>query len=239
MGNISTAELTKFIEDNIPAFHGRRLESLSRLKLKEVLKRKNPYLFKAKNINTAERLVAGILDAYLSSQEETIFGNFLENLAIFICGKIYGGRKSTAEGVDMEFEKDDVLYIVSIKSGPNWGNHAQIEKMKQNFRKAKRIAVTKRIIAINGCCYGQDPHPEKEEYRKLCGQAFWEFISGNANLFTDIIEPLGHRAKQRNETFAEEYGKVVNRFTREFIAEFCHPDGAILWQRVVEFNSAR
>jgi len=211
--------------------------------LKDVLKRKNPYLFKAKNINTAEKLVSGILDAYLSSQEETIFGSFLENLAIFICGQIYGAHKSTAEGVDMEFEKDGVLYIVSIKSGPNWGNNSQIEKMKQNFRKAKRIANTnhprQNVIAINGCCYGREKSPGKEEYRKICGQEFWEFISGNANLFTDIIEPLGHRAKQRNETFAEEYGKVVNRFTGEFIAEFCHPDGTILWQEVVEFNSAR
>ena len=243
MANISTAELTKFIEDNIPAFHLRRLETLGRLRLKDVLKRKNPYLFKAKNINTAEKLVSGILDAYLSSQEETIFGSFLENLAIFICGQIYGAHKSTAEGVDMEFEKDGVLYIVSIKSGPNWGNNSQIEKMKQNFRKAKRIANTnhprQNVIAINGCCYGREKSPGKEEYRKICGQEFWEFISGNANLFTDIIEPLGHRAKQRNETFAEEYGKVVNRFTGEFIAEFCHPDGTILWQKVVEFNSAR
>ncbi|MCB1935052.1 MAG: hypothetical protein KDF59_03835 [Nitrosomonas sp.] len=31
---------------------------------------------------------------------------------------------------------------------------------------------------------------------KYCGQQFWEFISGTSNLYTDIIEPLGHEAKE-------------------------------------------
>ena len=63
-----------------------------------------------------------ILDAHLSSQEEGIFGGFLEELAVFICGRVYRGKKSSAEGIDLEFEKDGTSYLVSIKSGPNWGN---------------------------------------------------------------------------------------------------------------------
>jgi hypothetical protein len=58
-----------------------------------VMKRKNPYLFKAKNIQTAEELVKYVLDAFLSSQEETIFGDLMEELAIFVCKKIFDGYK--------------------------------------------------------------------------------------------------------------------------------------------------
>ena len=243
MQKLAVSEITQFIESNIPRFHRRRLESLEGLKLREVLQRKNPYLFKAKNITTAGELVKGILDAYLSSQEETIFGDFLEKLAVFICSKVYGGRKSAAEGIDLEVEKDGVLYIVSIKSGPNWGNSSQIKKMKDNFRKAKRILSTntsgRQIIAINGCCYGRETSEQKEEYLKLCGQSFWAFTSGNENLYTKIIEPIGHRAKERNEEFLVEYSKVVNKFTKEFIDEFCLADGAIDWELIVRFNSAR
>ncbi|MCL6511217.1 MAG: hypothetical protein K6U78_11050 [Anaerolineae bacterium] len=36
--------------------------------------KKNPYLYRAKDIQTAEPLVRNILDAYLSSQEEGMFG---------------------------------------------------------------------------------------------------------------------------------------------------------------------
>lgn len=73
---------------------------------------------------------------------------------------------------------------------------------------------------------------------KLCGQRFWEFISGRKSLYTDIIEPLGHKAKERNEAFQIEYGKVINRFTAEFIKGFCQSDGTILWNKLVQFNSA-
>ena len=167
------------------------------------LKRKNPYLFKAKNINTAQDFVKTILEAHLSSQEETIFGGFLEGLAIFICEQVYNGQKSAAEGIDLEFERDNIRYIVSIKSGPNWGNSNQVKKMRDNFNKAKRILRTNtslvNVVAVNGCCYGKNQSPDKGDYLKLCGQKFWDFISGDNNLYTNIIEPLGHQAKERNE----------------------------------------
>ncbi len=241
MKKISPAEITVFIEERIPSFHARRLEKLSALKLREVLKRKNPYLFKAKNITSAAELVKGILDAHLSSQEETIFGGFLEELAVFICEKAFGGRKSSAEGVDMEFERKGIHYLVSIKSGPNWGNSSQIRKMEQSFKKAKQILGTntarKNIVAVNGCCYGVERKEDRGDYLKLCGQRFWSFISDDDDLYTTIIEPLGHRAKERNDEFQKEYGKVFNLFTQEFIKEFCAPDGAIDWEKIVRFNS--
>lgn len=58
------------------------------------------------------------------------------------------------------------------------------------------------------------------------------------NLYTDIIKPLGHTAKERNEEFAEEYGKCMNLFTKQFIAEFCLPDGTILWDKIVRLTSS-
>lgn len=164
-------------------------------------------------------------------------------MAVFISGSVYGGRKSSSEGIDLEFSKDGINYIISIKSGPNWGNSRQIARMKDDFKRAKRILSTntsgQKVVAVNGCCYGKDDKPDKGDYLKLCGQRFWEFISGNENLYTDIIEPLGHKAKEKNERFSEEYAKVINRFTREFSIEYCNEDGSILWEKLVKFNSAK
>jgi len=241
MNPLSLTDIFKYVEKNIGTFHEKRLNRLENLKLNDILKRKNPYLFKAKNILTAQDLVQTILDAYLSSQEETIFGDFLEGLAIFINNKVYGGQKSSAEGIDLEFKKEKIKYIVSIKSGPNWGNSSQIRKMEDNFKKAKKILHTgsskMHIIAVNGCCYGRDKKPDKGEYQKLCGQEFWAFISGNDLLYTDIIEPLGHKAKERNEEFIEQYSQILNKFTLEFGNKFC-VDGKINWEKLVQFNSA-
>lgn len=243
MSQITRDEIIGFIEPNIQKFHKRRLDNLSDLQLKKVLSRKNPYLFRAKNQNTAQDLIKTLLDAHLSSQEEGIFGGFLEELAVFICGKVYDGRKSSSEGIDLEFSKDGAPHIVSIKSGPNWGNSRQIARMKDDFKRAKRILGTntssQKVVAVNGCCYGKDNNPDKGDYLKLCGQRFWEFISDNENLYTDIIEPLGHKAREKNDEFAEEYAKVINKFTREFASEYCDNDGSILWEKLVKFNSGK
>ncbi len=183
MKSIEINDVKSYVENNIGSFHSKRLQSLEELKLSKILTRKNPYLFKAKNILTAHDLVKTLLDAHLSSQEETIFGDFLESLAIFINEKVYGGKKSSAEGIDLEFDKNGIRYIITIKSGPNWGNSSQINKMEDNFRKAKRILRTSnsklQIIAVNGCCYGREDNTDKGNYLKYCGQKFWEFISGN------------------------------------------------------------
>jgi hypothetical protein len=240
MPPITNREVVKYVRENIAAFHDKRLESINKIKLEQILKRKNPYLFKAKNILAAPDLVKTLLDAHLSSQEETIFGDFLEGLAIHINKIVFNGNKSEGEGIDLKFDAEGITYIVSIKSGPNWGNSSQINKMKDNFNKAKRILRTSNskmnIIAVNGCCYGVDNQPDKGEYLKLCGQRFWQFISGDESLFTQIIEPLGHEARERNKEFSELYAQIVTKFTCGFAERFCN-DGKIDWERLVRFNS--
>ena len=155
---------------------------------------------------------------------------------------MFGGRKSSAEGIDLEFTRENVIYIVAVKSGPNWGNSSQIKRMVDNFKQAKRILRTgnnkANIQAVNGCCYGQENQPDKVDYLKLCGQEFWEFISGNDSLFVEIVEPLGYRAKERNEEFFAEYSRILNLFTQEFMDDFCI-DGRIDWDKLVRFNSGK
>ena len=151
-------------------------------------------MFKAKNILTAQALVETLLQAHLSSQEETIFGDFLEGLAVFINKEVYGGFKSTSEGIDLEFDKEGIRYIVSIKSGPNWGNSSQLNRMRDNFKRAAKVLRTSNsrlhIIAVNGCCYGRDNNPDKGDYFKYCGQTFWGFISGNNKFWGMHFTPV-------------------------------------------------
>lgn len=180
-------------------------------------------------------------EAYISSAEETLFGDWLEGLAIFVASKVYDGKKSAAKGIDLEFDKDGIRYIVSIKSGPNWGNSTQITKMREDFKTTKKVLRTSKsglnIIAVNGCCYGTESHPDKGDYYKYCGQDFWYFISGEKSLYKDIIEPLSTNAKQANDAYRAEYCKMINKITKEFITEYCLDDGSINWNKIVELNS--
>lgn len=239
MNPLNLNDVVSYVEANIGDFHKRKADNLKKLKLKTVLQRKNPYLFKAKNILTAQDLIKGLLDAHLSSQEEAIFGEFLEGLAIFVCNKVFNGQKSSAEGIDLEFEREKIHYIVSIKSGPNWGNSRQIDKMIEDFKRARKVLRTNnpnlKVVAVNGCCYGKQ-NIVKDDYYKYCGQKFWEFISGSIELYKEIIEPLGYRAKEKNDEFNQEYARIINIFTQEFMNDFCI-SGVIDWNRLVEYNS--
>jgi hypothetical protein len=242
MNDLNLDDVRSYVNDNIGEFHTQRINILAKLKLLEILKRKNPYLYKAKNIITSEQIIRGILDAYISSSEEGIFGDWLEGLAIFINKEVYGGWKSGISGIDLEFENENKRYIVNIKSGPNWGNRSQIQKMQDDFISAKKTLHTSgsqlEIVAINGCCYGKDNRPNKGDYCKYCGQRFWTFISGNESLYIEIVEPLGYNAKNKNDEYMEIYGKMINRFTCEFSNNFCYIDGGIDWGKLVAFNSA-
>ena len=190
MKPLEIQKVVKYVEENIAAFHIKRIESINKLKLSQVLKRKNPYLFK---------------------------------------------------GIDLEFDKDNIRYIVTIKSGSNWGNSSQIKKMLSDFKTAKRTLRTSNsqinVVAINGCCYGVDKNPDKGEYFKYCGQEFWYFISEEENLYTELIEPLGYKAREKNEDFMLSYTQMINKFTREFSNSFCKKNGDIDWMKLVEFNS--
>jgi len=243
MKPLKLSDVTQYVENNIAIFHNKRIQSLDSLKLSQILKRKNPYLFKAKYILTSESIIKGLVDAHISSNEETIFGDWLEGLAIFINGKVYGGKKSGIKGVDLEFDNDNRRYIVNIKSGPNWGNSSQIAKMIDDFKSATKTLRTSNsrlnVVAINGCCYGIDNSPDKGDYLKYCGQRFWEFISGSKNLYIDIIEPLGYKAKERNEDFNKSYALMINKFTKEFSNAFCKDSGEIDWNKLVQFNSKK
>ena len=179
------AHARTYVAKNIgPRFHQKRLDKLEELQLSQVLRRKNPYLFRAKDVATAAEFVKQLVDAHQSSSEEALFGDFLEGPAISICSRAFKGRKSATEGIDLEFERDGHRYVVSIKSGPNW-----------------------------------------------------ELISGQPELYVELIEPLGYMAHERNEEFSSSYSAVLNRFTLEFAQQYCARDGRIEWPRLLQFNS--
>lgn len=244
MKQLNMNEVFEFVEKNIAIFHHQRLESVSqKIDFDKLLEQKNPYLFKAKNIFNANDLVKGFIDAFLQSQEETLFGAFIEKLAIFVANEVYGAKKTEITGMDLEFEKDGVIYIVEVKAGWNWGNSSQLKQLKINAKNAKEKLAQetgKKVIAVNGCCFGKkrNSKPEEDGYYKICGQEFWALISGDDQLYTKIIEPIGHKAKEKNQEFEEAYAALINKFTLEFATKFCD-EGRINWEKLLKFNSSR
>ena len=261
-----------FLAENVVTpFYLRRLQGLQSIRLGDVLKRKNPYLFKAKNLETTGELARSVVDAFLSSgaqrrgrvfvfrraaswtrflssQEETLFGDLMETFAVHMAATLWNGHKSRRVGLDLEFERDGKYYIVEIKSGVNWGNSSQIKRMKENFKSARlalRRETAKEIVAVNGCIYGKEARPLKTDaadadktYFKYAGQDFWQFLSGDDNLFREIIKPIDQEAREKDAAFQSAYAAKINELTAELSLNFLS-DGQIDWIKLVEFVSGR
>jgi len=251
MKKLNYEKLNTFIaSDVIKPFYEIRLSRLESAKLSDISKRKNPYLFKAKNIETAGDLAKSILDAFLSSQEETIFGDLMENLAIHVCHEVFNGKKAEEgiyRSVDLIFERDGKTYVIGIKSGPNWGNSDQVNTMKKNLRNAKKLlraAGKKDIVSVNGCMYGRDNVPHKVNknpdlsYYKICGQAFWELVSGDDQLYKKIIQPLDKEAKKRDEVFKKLYVKKINEMTKDVVDRF-YTKNNLDWDKIIDYVSKK
>ncbi len=241
MNPLNLDDVRIYVNNNVDDFHRRKLASLERLKLATLLT-KNPYLFKAKNITSAGELISGLLDAFLSSSEEKLFGDFLEGLAIFVAERTCGGHKSAAQGIDLEFIHHQTHYIVSIKSGPNWGNSSQHRRLAQDLRdgvtRVRQARTTLNVQPVLGICYGKTRTAYTPDgYLKVVGQSFWYLISENPDLYTDIIDPIGYRAKEHNESFIAGRAALANKLTGQFITTFCDANGVIDWKRLVQANS--
>jgi len=81
--NMDKNELQEFINVNISDLNQNRFDYLNKLKLTDILKRENIYLYKAKNIQTSEGLIKTLINSDLMSHEENILVEFWGKLAIF------------------------------------------------------------------------------------------------------------------------------------------------------------
>jgi site-specific DNA-methyltransferase (cytosine-N4-specific) len=139
--------------------------------------------------------------------------------------------------------------IVGIKSGVNWANSDQINRMKDNFKAARKYVReredAKEIVAVNGCIYGKDAKPFKENsdpeksYYKYAGQDFWNFVSGDDQLYREIIKPIDEEARMRDEDFKRTYDGKVNGMVKEFSNIFLDDEGLIDWVKLVDYVSKR
>ena len=219
-------------------FYTSLTSKLEEIDLDTILKRKNPYLYRAKGINSATQIVDGILSAFVSSSEETIFGNaFFEPIAIVVSG----GQKAMTEGVDITVDRDDAIYSIAVKSGTNVFNADSRKRQEQNFLAARKRAqqAHKAFYPIVGYGYGKKATRRNSEkfYKELAGKDFWYWLTGDPDFYTKIITYMGTAPDRYAERFEAAYTKAENRLVRGFTVKYCKEDGAIDWDALIKFNS--
>lgn len=161
------------------------------------LRRKNPFLYRIRGCDTPERLAEEVVNALMSSSEETMFGTVLEQIVISVARAARGGRKSIAQAIDLEWDETEpypVRVLVQIKSGPNWGNAEQRRRMEDSFKRAKQAFRADNpighVICVEGCCYGKNQDKDLGSHRKIVGMRFWQLVSQWDECSTAIMDLL-------------------------------------------------
>lgn len=239
---METERLERIIQDCLNSFCRARIAALDSLDLKKVLRRKNPYLFRASGISNAADMVEQLLNAHVSSSDETIFGNlFFEP----ICKAVTKAPIAAATGADFVLETDTTYEVIALKSGPNIFNASQSRKQQDEFDeiekslKATLRSLRKQFIPIMGCGYGRTPRPSsaRRRFSKMAGQAFWRHVTGDPDFYLKLIRLMKEEPLKTREQFVIARNNALNRFVREFTTDFCGKNGAIDWEKLTTFNS--
>lgn len=223
------------IAGSIRDYYEALIAKVDEIQIDDVLRSKNPYLYRVKDMQSAHEIVESIVFAFISSSEETIFGNkFFEPLAIAVSG----GRKSTSEGVDIEVDDGVVRTAIAVKSGTSVFNADSWKRQRDNFNKASILANQGGLVLrkVVGYGYGKK-YSSRTDVIELAGEDFWTFLSGDSDLYKKIIGYMGDAPSRYADEFNDSVTKAVNRITASFSERFVLDDGSIDWDAIVDYNS--
>lgn len=242
INNSYNAEAVKeSIAHALENFYGSLIKKIDGIDISTIMKSKNPYLYRSKAMQSAAEIVDSVLQAFVSSSEETIFGNcFFEPIAIAASN----GSKSVAEGIDLEIRdtSNNVLFVVAVKSGTSVFNADSKKKQEDNFNKAKKLATQGHMAyePIVGYAYGQKQESGRGKakiYQEIAGEDFWTMLTGDKDFYKKIIGFMGQLPEQYVDAFKQSYANASNRLIRDFSNMFCKDDGSIDWEKLIEYNS--
>ncbi len=231
--------IAQAVEQSLRQFYESLIARIDSLDIEAIMKRKNPYLFRAKAMCGASQIVEAVLSAFVSSSEETIFGNvFFEPIALAVSQ----GHKALGEGIDVQVERGDTIYAIAVKSGPHVFNASSRKKQAENFIAASKRAqqAKKRFVAIVGYGYGHKGAPRVDSpklYVELAGREFWAELSGDADFHVKLLRLMGTMPEQLVAEFLAAYQRAANRLVREFTQRFCHADGSIDWEQLMDHSA--
>jgi hypothetical protein len=244
---IASDILEQKISDLLDIFFARRIDRLQQLKLDSRLSSKNPYLFRAIGVADASEIVKELLDAHISSSDETIFGNvFFEPLAKWVAAKSFEGQSGTAvqvsgaEGCDILLTKPGQNEAIAVKSGPKVFNAQSRGKQILEFKKIDRILKKdgKLFLALVGYCYGRKKQKDVKDFTEMAGQKLWEHLTGEPDFYLRIIRLMRQKPIEHRPKFQEQYNNAKNLFVREFLTKYALPNGSIDWDKLVVKVSA-
>lgn len=172
-------------------------------------------------INMAKALV---YPRVLGTSISTTFGTQLQ----YFCNEVLDSFASTTSGIDIEFIDaiDGRRKYCQVKAGPQTINHDDVKTICDHFNAIKNLARTNGMTDFNplfdcvvGVFYGTPSalsvHYKdiQKSYPVICGQEFWERLTGDAHFYDALINAFAEVADEINCSDAVE--NVIDTLAKE------------------------
>ena len=165
--------------------------TLAERPFRDIIKRKNPYLYRASGIRTVPELVDRALSDFVSSSAEGLFGTFLEHLAIALPGNV----KAPGLRVDIVRQVGRVSRLYTLKSGPAGFNSSSFADHRRKLHEARRLVQQGPIRAqlYIGFVYGRKKTTVRpdDEITILSSPHLWSHLSGDDDFYRKLLLACG------------------------------------------------
>ena len=206
-------------------------DKLRSLNIKDIIKNKNPYLYRASGIITCEELVRRAFQDSVSASPEGYFGAFFEGVARIISG----GIKPVGGGeVDLDVRSGNTAHLYVIKSGAKGFNDSSRDKAERDLESAERRLWQDRITTRKkiAFAYGRKKSDIKRGIEVLSSNQFWAETSGDQEFYKKLLDVCAELAPLYTADMAAPYEGLLAQ-AHEL---FCD-DNTVDWDKVLRLVS--
>ncbi len=243
MAAITRREIEGFLKKHMRVYYDNGIRKLQNFTLRDVVGGLNILKIQGDGgFDNLAKMIRQRIQFNVEQGSNTRFGNCIEAVAVEICKKVDSGVKSGIPGVDQEFERDGIRYMVQIKMSTKTANHSGYEALKKHFESASRIIrqhnKKANIVCVYGICYGKICDViDSAGLHRMTGYPFWNFIGNNHNTFRYVLEGLAkiYANEFRHEVETEQQN-AIRRITNEAKKRFANPDSSVHTDRLMIYG---
>ena len=228
LSNLETA--TDFAESRPPAVYKQWMADLLSFDLLQSASRENIYSL-SRTLLTPQDVAQRLLDNHLVPRQGERTDNFLREL---IRG-VSSADDSATERIDFKLQLGDTLYMIvlstAVAQDPKTSAR-MLRRFQQSRKTHPRSSRGFDIVFVEGCCFGTGENKEQMGHSRLCGDTFWSLISHIPDLYSQVVEPIGHKLSNLNTMFRDEYMQVVNIHTSGVCRNYVTNDGGFGWDKL-------
>lgn len=216
------------------------LETVNRKEIffPKLLAKSNPYEL-AVNCDTIECLVDFVLSNHKQTSSKTIWGHYLEMIAINISKLTVNGYKSKEECTDIEWISNGVKHYRGWKSSPKWCNADQKKttNLKESELKKTMDFGSFKILTS----YGKTTVKKGiNGFTQLSGQDAWSEISANDNeLYNKVMIAVKNNSNIIRQFIESIYISDKEKIITWMKDNFLNEDNTINFIKINKYVSSR